>query len=339
MMAHYASFVVAAALVTAMAPSPSAQNAASPPAPPQTPAAPPAAPPDVYAIGRDRVAAPRVLSDVKPRYTPEAMRARIQGTVRLRGIVERDGTVSAIEVINSLDATNGLDQAAMDAFKQWRFLPGTVDGNPVRVMIAMEMSFVLRDSDIAQAWPDGFTAGGVPTGAIDETAEAQGLRVKMPRPVGWITRRDLPGELFSVRSGDGLRFVSVVQPSGAPFDLRWPAAPAIVQQISETIRGSRPGAEVVATGQIQTPLAFYVWSALRLPTVPNPPGTPAEPSAYGEARVWMFTRTINGKAVGIACTTLIPRGLDAAAIESRVRQAAAELAPIVSNISIEVLPG
>jgi TonB family protein len=339
MTVRYASFAAVAALLTAMSQSPAAQDApAAQPTPAQTPAPTPGTPPDVYTIGRDRVAAPRVVSEVKPAYTPEAIRARIEGVVRLRGIVERDGTVSAIEILKSLDATTGVDQAAIDAFKQWRFQPGTVDGNPVRVMVAMEMTFTLRGPNVVQAWPDGFTAGGVPTGAVDETAEGQGLRVKIPRPVGWTTRRDLPGELFSVRSGDGLRFVAVIQPSVAPFELRWPAAPAVLQQISETIRRAQPSgdSEVIATGQIQTPLAFYVWSAMRLPTVPGPP---AETNAFAEARVWIFTRTINGKAVGIACTTLIPRGLDAAAIDARVREAAAELAPIISNISVEVLPG
>jgi TonB family protein len=343
---RHASFGAIAAVLMAMSQALSAQDGQPPPAvppstAPQTPAPAPATPPDVFTIGSGRVAPPRALSDVKPGYTPEAIRARIEGVVRLRGIVERDGTVSGIEVIKSLDATYGLDQAAIDAFKQWRFQPGTIDGNPVRVLINMEMTFTLRGANAVQAWPDGFTAGGVPTGAVDETAETQGLRVKMPRPVGWITHRDLPGELFRVRSGDGLRFVAVLQPTGAPVELRSPAAPAIIQQIAESVRRSVPGgdSEVLATGQIQTPLTFYVWSALRLPTVPNPAGAAAAPSPYSEARTWMFTRTINGKAVGIACTVLIPRGVDAAAIDARVRQAAAEFAPILSNISIEVLPG
>lgn len=346
MTVRYASFAAVAAFLTAMSQSPSAQDAPpAPTSPAQTPAAAstPATPPDVYTVGRDRVAPPRVVSEVKPRYTPEAIGNRIQGKVRLRGIVERDGTVSAISVVESLDATYGLDQAAIDAFKQWRFQPGTLDGNPVRVMVAMEMVFALRGSEIAQAWPDGFTVtvGGVPTGAVDETAETQGLRVKMPRPVGWITHRDLPGELFRVRSGDGLRFVAVVQPTVAPIDLRFPVAPAIIQQIVESVRRSTPGGEsdVIATGQVQTPLAFYVWSALRLPTVPNPPGTTTDTNPYAEARAWMFTRTINGKAVAIVCSTLIPRGLDPMAIEARVREAAAEFAPIIGNVSIEVLPG
>src|SRR3954470_21199296 len=47
------------------------------------------------AVGGDRVVAPRVLSEAKPLYTAEAMRNRIQGSVRLRAIVERDGTPSA----------------------------------------------------------------------------------------------------------------------------------------------------------------------------------------------------------------------------------------------------
>ena len=73
-----AALLIAVALAAASV-SLRAQDAATPPgqAPPQSPATPPAGPPDVYTIGRDRVAAPRLVSEVSPNYTAEAMRARI----------------------------------------------------------------------------------------------------------------------------------------------------------------------------------------------------------------------------------------------------------------------
>ena len=86
---------------------------------------------------------PTVLLDVKPQYTPAAMRDRVQGGVLMRGVVEADGTVGAIQVLESLHPE--LDVEAGKAFKQWRFKPGTYMGDPAAVIVTMEMTFSLRD--------------------------------------------------------------------------------------------------------------------------------------------------------------------------------------------------
>jgi protein TonB len=90
------------------------------------------------------VSVPRLVREVKPGYTSDAMRARIQGTVRLQAIVAPDGSVSAARVIRSLDDRFGLDQEAVKTIKQWRFLPGTLAGRPVPVLIEIELTFTLR---------------------------------------------------------------------------------------------------------------------------------------------------------------------------------------------------
>ena len=70
------------------------------------------------------VSSPSVLREVKPAYTAEAMRAKVQGTVWLQCVVMPDGTVGNVQVTKSLDSTFGLDQEAIKAAKQWRFKPG-----------------------------------------------------------------------------------------------------------------------------------------------------------------------------------------------------------------------
>lgn len=87
---------------------------------------------------------PRVLREVKPQYTPDAMRAKVQGTVLLECIVQTDGTVGEVQVIRSLDPTFGLDQEAVKAAKQWRFVPGTRFGQAVPVIVTIELTFTLR---------------------------------------------------------------------------------------------------------------------------------------------------------------------------------------------------
>jgi TonB family protein len=87
---------------------------------------------------------PRVLREVKPQYTAEAMRAKVQGTVLLECVVLPDGTVGRVDVVKSLDPTFGLDQEAVKAAKQWRFAPGTRLGEPVAVLVTIELTFTLR---------------------------------------------------------------------------------------------------------------------------------------------------------------------------------------------------
>jgi TonB family protein len=66
---------------------------------------------------------PQPLKEVKPQYTADAMRAKVQGTVLLECVVLPDGSVGSVEVVRSLDSTFGLDQEAIKAAKQWRFRP------------------------------------------------------------------------------------------------------------------------------------------------------------------------------------------------------------------------
>jgi periplasmic protein TonB len=90
------------------------------------------------------VTLPVVLREVKPQYTAEAMRAKVQGTVWLECVVLPDGSVGPVEVVKSLDQSFGLDQEAVKAAKQWRFRPGTRLGEPVAVLVTIELTFTLR---------------------------------------------------------------------------------------------------------------------------------------------------------------------------------------------------
>jgi TonB family protein len=87
---------------------------------------------------------PKVISDVKPQYTPEALHAKIEGTVVMTVVVRTDGTPDNIEITKSLDTQHGLDREAVTALSQWRFEPGLKDGKPLPVRVTVEMRFALR---------------------------------------------------------------------------------------------------------------------------------------------------------------------------------------------------
>ena len=89
------------------------------------------------------VIAPRVLSEVKPHYTSDAMEQKIQGSVWLEVVVSREGRAGDVRVARSLDPS-GLDEEAINAVRQWLFEPGRLAGTPVNVLVTVVMDFSIR---------------------------------------------------------------------------------------------------------------------------------------------------------------------------------------------------
>jgi TonB family protein len=87
---------------------------------------------------------PALKIKVDPTYTSDALRAKLQGTVKVEAVVEADGTVGEARVVDSLDQVFGLDEAALAAVKKWQFQPGTIDSRPVRVLVALVLEFRLH---------------------------------------------------------------------------------------------------------------------------------------------------------------------------------------------------
>lgn len=94
----------------------------------------------VFRVGGG-VSAPSPIYKPEPEYSPEARRAKLQGTVILALIVGIDGKAHAIRVARSLGL--GLDERAIEAVRQWRFDPAKKDGKPVPVAVDVEVSFRL----------------------------------------------------------------------------------------------------------------------------------------------------------------------------------------------------
>jgi TonB family protein len=96
----------------------------------------------VHRVG-GKVSPPRVLYAPDPQYSDAARRAKLQGAVVLWLIVDQDGKPHQIRVQRSLG--KGLDEKAVEAVKKWRFKPAIKDGQPVAVMINVEVNFLLYD--------------------------------------------------------------------------------------------------------------------------------------------------------------------------------------------------
>jgi protein TonB len=79
---------------------------------------------------------------VQPKYTSDAMRAKIQGQVLVQIVVDADGRVGKARIIESLDPD--LDEQALAAIRQWLFRPGSMGGREVPVGTVVVMQFRLH---------------------------------------------------------------------------------------------------------------------------------------------------------------------------------------------------
>ena|SRR5439155_26940132 len=97
------------------------------------------------------VSPPKLVTDVRPNYTADAMRRRISGAVLLQCVVDREGVPTNIEVVQSLDES--LDEVARKALQQWRFEPGKKDGKAVLVQVDVKMAFTMVAKRKRWWWP------------------------------------------------------------------------------------------------------------------------------------------------------------------------------------------
>ena len=126
-------------LAKARGPVPSAPGAAGPPPPPPPPAP---MPPFVDGVQAIRIGGgiktPTKIRDVKPVYPPEALEANVAGVVIVEALIDAQGNVHNAQVLRSIPM---LDQAAVEAVKQWQFMPTLLNGVAVPVVMTVTVNF------------------------------------------------------------------------------------------------------------------------------------------------------------------------------------------------------
>ena len=81
---------------------------------------------------------PVKLVDVPPVPPELAVRANVHGIVIVEVTIDVDGTVKDARVLRSIPM---LDAAALEAVRQWRYEPTTIDGKPVPVIMTVTVTF------------------------------------------------------------------------------------------------------------------------------------------------------------------------------------------------------
>jgi TonB family protein len=95
-----------------------------------------------YRIGDKGIVAPKCVYQPFPLYTQQAKEAKIEGIVLLQGVIRKNGHIDSLKVLKPLGY--GLDESAVEIVgKEWRFEPGTFNGQPVDVQANIEISFRL----------------------------------------------------------------------------------------------------------------------------------------------------------------------------------------------------
>jgi periplasmic protein TonB len=75
-------------------------------------------------------------------YPEVARRAGVQGMVYVRAYVDEEGIVQKMDIARGIGA--GLDDAAMDAVSKVRFTPGKQRGVPKKVIVVVQVQFILH---------------------------------------------------------------------------------------------------------------------------------------------------------------------------------------------------
>src|SRR6266404_67342 len=100
----------------------------------------PVAPTAALPVGGD-VKQARLLSSVPPSYPVLAKTQHISGDVRVDALIDANGRVTTMKVVSGPTL---LHQAAMDALRQWKYQPATLNGNSVPMHLTVTIQFRLQ---------------------------------------------------------------------------------------------------------------------------------------------------------------------------------------------------
>ncbi len=100
----------------------------------------PAAPPAPIPVGGD-VKPARLISSTPPLYPTLAKTQRVSGNVVIDALIDATGRVTTMKIVSGPTL---LHQAAMDALRQWKYQPATLDGKPVPMHLTVSIQFRLE---------------------------------------------------------------------------------------------------------------------------------------------------------------------------------------------------
>jgi TonB family protein len=98
--------------------------------------------PDLPRIGGN-VKAPVAVKRVEPIYPMGARYFHVTGPAIFESVIDKGGVLRDIMVLKGLPSAP-LTYCAMEALRQWKFQPATIDGQPVDVLFNLTINYKLR---------------------------------------------------------------------------------------------------------------------------------------------------------------------------------------------------
>jgi len=98
-------------------------------------------PETIPGVGAVRVAKPECIVKTQPLYPELARKVGIEGVVIVRIIIGIDGRITDANVVQSPGRQFGFDDAALNAVKQWRCDPATINGRKVETEGVVTVNF------------------------------------------------------------------------------------------------------------------------------------------------------------------------------------------------------
>jgi TonB family protein len=98
---------------------------------------PPAVPAAPLPVGGD-VQAAKIIASVAPVYPALAKSQHVSGDVKIDALIDVNGRVTTMKILSGPPL---LQEAAMDALRQWKYQPATLDGKPVPMHLTVTLRF------------------------------------------------------------------------------------------------------------------------------------------------------------------------------------------------------
>jgi TonB family protein len=94
----------------------------------------------VFRVSKN-IEGPKLLFQIDPEFSEEARKAKVSGKTIVSMVVDKSGAIQDIQIVQPIGY--GLDDQAVRAVEQWRFSPAMRNGEPVAVLINVEVGFRL----------------------------------------------------------------------------------------------------------------------------------------------------------------------------------------------------
>jgi len=250
-------------------------------------------------IGGD-IKEPRRTYDVKPVYPLIAQQAGVQGIVIIEAIIGVDGSVEEARILRPVPL---LDQAALDAVTQWRYSPTLLNGQPVRVVMTVTVTFSLDGQQAAREVnpdPQVMQRPADDVGALLDYAKALQARGQLAE-----TEKTLERALAMVqaaRARAGAQAAASTANANTPLRVGGEIKePTLLKRVDPVYpAGTAP------TGVTIAEIIVSVDGRVTEARVLRSPGSAVDAAAIAAVRQWVFQPTLlNGVPVPVIMTVTI----------------------------------